>query len=82
MAQGYALERPQTTDKPAVAWKIIGTHTGPPESNTMETLEVLTSDGWKTFSWEDVFMRRRSETIDMTLSRLKEQARTEAVEVL
>ncbi|MHB2015947.1 MAG: hypothetical protein ACYCW6_03265 [Candidatus Xenobia bacterium] len=79
--QGYALERKVGDDGNPVAWKIFGTHSGPPDKNTMETLEVLTSDGWKTFSWEDIFLRRKTESIDGTLKRLKDQLKVGDVQI-
>ncbi|HEY3997643.1 MAG TPA: hypothetical protein VGO93_02180 [Candidatus Xenobia bacterium] len=81
--QGYALERAGGEDKAAaVAWKILGTHSGPPEAELKETIEVLTSDGWKTFSWTDIFMRRKSESIDGTLKRLKESSKAPEIKIL
>ncbi len=80
--QGYALEREAGEEKSPVAWKILGTHSGPPEGELKETIEVLTSDGWKTFSWTDIYMRRKSESIDGTLRRMKESSKLPDITIL
>jgi hypothetical protein len=80
--QGYAVEREVGTEKNSVAWKILGTHSGPPDTELKETIEVLTSDGWKTFSWTDIYMRRRSESIDGTLKRLKDTTKLPEIQIL